>query len=486
MNDIGQRTNLTTAGTAFGVAPVYAWSYNHRGELVQANDSSTVNHNRAYQFDDIGNRQKSSETLLAGLPATANYQSNALNQYTSVPGTPASVTPSYDDDGNATAYPLPEDQSANSTLVWDGENRLIRVIRPNNGGIIEYRYDYLSRRLTKTASAQFITYLYDGWNCLAEHQENVLQHTYTWGKDLSGSMQGAGGVGGLLSQRDEFAAGAPVYYPTYDGNGNISEYLEKISDNPDTESVDEEETKVVAHFEYDAFGNITESSGTIENFDIRFSTKKRDAETGLYYYGYRYYDPGTGRWPSRDPLGENHSTGEFNEYAFVRNAASYFADLLGLTIIGGDISGKTGNCFGGALTNDGAIDLSPTHKIKRGQSLKKAIESQFGYKCREVKSVKACKCKCSQEKVLITLYKRERKNKKRNPWTDPKFEWNFDKNGVARSDLHAVRDDTGCENDYKQIPRRQRGIPGQGGFNRNINWKLFKGNPLLCCCRERK
>jgi RHS repeat-associated protein len=35
-----------------------------------------------------------------------------------------------------------------------------------------------------------------------------------------------------------------------------------------------------------------------------FSTKLYDSETGLYYYGYRYYDPSTGRWPNRDPLCE--------------------------------------------------------------------------------------------------------------------------------------------------------------------------------------
>ncbi len=220
------------------------------------------------------------------------------------------IASNYHDEGNAIAYPLLEDQSTNATLVWDRENRLIR---PNNGGVIEYRYDSLSRRLTKATAAQFFTHLYDGWNCLAEHQENVLQHTYTWGKDLSGSMQGTGGVGGLLSQRDEFAAGDPAYYPTYDGNGNVSESLDSDRD-------------VTAHFEYDAFGNITESSGAIECFDIRFSTKKRDAETGLYYYGYRYYDPVTGRWPSRDPIEES---GGSNLYNFGPNSPINGCDVLG-------------------------------------------------------------------------------------------------------------------------------------------------------------
>lgn len=46
-------------------------------------------------------------------------------------------------------------------------------------------------------------------------------------------------------------------------------------------------------------------NGTTDNlFNYRFSTKPLDVETGLYYYGYRYYDPQTGRWMSRDPIGE--------------------------------------------------------------------------------------------------------------------------------------------------------------------------------------
>jgi RHS repeat-associated protein len=35
---------------------------------------------------------------------------------------------------------------------------------------------------------------------------------------------------------------------------------------------------------------------------FRFSTKYQDDETDLLYYGYRYYNAGTGRWLSRDPI----------------------------------------------------------------------------------------------------------------------------------------------------------------------------------------
>ena len=54
--------------------------------------------------------------------------------------------------------------------------------------------------------------------------------------------------------------------------------------------------------------------------------KMQEHETGLYHYGYRYYDPTTGRWPSRDPIGER---GGVNLYAFVRNRSSGWIDVLG-------------------------------------------------------------------------------------------------------------------------------------------------------------
>ena len=49
--------------------------------------------------------------------------------------------------------------------------------------------------------------------------------------------------------------------------------------------------------------------------------------SGVEYYGYRYYDPVTGRWPSRDPIGER---GGINLYGFVGNSGIDSADVLGM------------------------------------------------------------------------------------------------------------------------------------------------------------
>ncbi|MES2308379.1 MAG: RHS repeat-associated core domain-containing protein [Verrucomicrobiota bacterium] len=73
------------------------------------------------------------------------------------------------------------------------------------------------------------------------------------------------------------------------------------------------------------FGELIRSSGTAPcNFG--FSTKYRDSETGLHYYGYRYYSSGLGRWLGRDPIEEQ---GGLNLYGMVGNDEVNQADYLG-------------------------------------------------------------------------------------------------------------------------------------------------------------
>ncbi|MGJ8641750.1 MAG: RHS repeat-associated core domain-containing protein [Opitutaceae bacterium] len=80
--------------------------------------------------------------------------------------------------------------------------------------------------------------------------------------------------------------------------------------------------------EYDPFGNII-SSGTLGSLvgDYGFSTKPMVDGLDWYYYGFRYYDAETGRWPSRDPIEEE---GGLNVYGMVGGDPINWIDLLGL------------------------------------------------------------------------------------------------------------------------------------------------------------
>jgi RHS repeat-associated protein len=84
---------------------------------------------------------------------------------------------------------------------------------------------------------------------------------------------------------------------------------------------------VDAQYEYGPFGELLRATGPLALANpFRFSTKYQDDETGLLYYGYRYYNSSTGRWLNRDPIGEK---GGLNLYGFVANNPITHFDLLG-------------------------------------------------------------------------------------------------------------------------------------------------------------
>ena len=159
-------------------------------------------------------------------------------------------------------------------------------------------------------------FVYDDWNLVHEYrydwdEDAETELEYFWGPDLSGSLQGAGGVGGLVA----VSIDGDFYFPGYDNNGNVIGYWN-------------EDGEIVAEYAYDAFGNtIYEDGDMADVFPHRFSTKYYDAEADLYYYGYRYYSPSLGRWISRDPIGEEDL---LNLYVATENNCLARVDYLGL------------------------------------------------------------------------------------------------------------------------------------------------------------
>jgi len=258
----------------------------------------------SYAYDSIGNR------VDAMSPSRSlSYVANELNQYTQTTDNSSTNNYTYDADGNLLS-------DGTSTYTWNGENRLIQA--SNAVSVVTFKYDHQGRRFEKTVNATNTTrFVYDGWNLIAEVAGSAT-NSYVWGLDLAQSLQGAGGVGGLLSVVSKAQSLEPkAFFPCFDANGNVTDY---VSTNG----------TVAAHFEYDAFGNTTSESiaqGLMPNaFSCRFSTKYFDSETGLYYYGYRYYSPELGRWINRDPIGER---GGVNVYEFVFNNTVNRRDYLG-------------------------------------------------------------------------------------------------------------------------------------------------------------
>jgi RHS repeat-associated protein len=114
-------------------------------------------------------------------------------------------------------------------------------------------------------------------------------------------MGGAGDIGGLLAIEDLRAGWQGVFHPSFDASGNLTALHEATTGN------------MVACYEFDPFGNPVRTSGVyaLQN-PIRFSGKYFDNETGLSYFGFRYYSASLGRFINRDLLEERGAWNLYN------------------------------------------------------------------------------------------------------------------------------------------------------------------------------
>ena len=225
----------------------------------------------------------------------------------------------YDTDGNLT-------QDDRFVYAYDAENRLVSVypISPTEGALAVINiYDHDNRRVVKRVErfhedawmlAETHTFVYEGNNIVferivgADGSERIVE--YFRGNDLSGSEQGAGGVGGLLA----VSIDGSFYVPCYDQIGNVVCYVS-------------ESGAIAAQFVYDPYGNVIDQYGNMpDQFAFGFSTKYLDRETGLIGYQHRFYNSAHGCWFNRDPIGED---GGDNLYVFCLNNPAQYFDVQG-------------------------------------------------------------------------------------------------------------------------------------------------------------
>lgn len=363
-----------------------------------------------------------------------------------VPG--AAETFVHDADGNLVA-------DARWTYEWDAENRLI-VMQTATAAVasgapeqrLEFAYDAQSRRVAKRTyrreAGQWepVThrlFVYDGWNLLAELDalsDRKPVRLCTWGLDLSDGLQGAGGVGGLLFIRD-VASDAGDQAVCFDGNGNVSALCDLAT------------SRVTATYDYGPFGDLVSAEGPAANANpFRFSTKYTDPETGLLYYGYRFYHPSTGRWLNRDPLGE---AGGANLYGFIGNEPIANFDYVGLVLVAIDGTGSKewvfGNNAGSHVLNFYEDWIGPGKKMYLdgpdgpGFGIDWAVETGAAFICEALKE---------------------------NP-RDPVFLVGHSRGGLVATKIAKRLDSEGCPCIAKSVPVRFVGLYDAVNMSMNSN-----------------
>ncbi len=282
---VGNRTVKTNLlqNLPAGDAPTSNYAYDAIYQLTQAAQLGTPK--ESYTYDKVGNR-------LSSL-GVASYSYNSSNQLTAK-GPNASFT--YDANGNTLSK---TDIAGTTSYAWDFENRLTSVTLPT-GVVVNFQYDPFGRRVFRSSPTTTRIFVYDG--------DSVIERLNGTGGAVVRFTMGLGIDEPLVMYRD----GQTDFYEA-DGLGSIT-------------SMSDPTGALANSYEYDSFGRMVGVSETVRN-PLRYTAREHDAETGLYYYRARYYEPATGRFLSGDPIG---FSGGINFYRYAGNNPVLFRDPIGL------------------------------------------------------------------------------------------------------------------------------------------------------------
>ncbi|UOK61311.1 polymorphic toxin type 8 domain-containing protein [Paenibacillus sp. OVF10] len=237
-----------------------AYEYDALNQLEQETlpDGTTIK----YDYDDVGNR-KQKVVVTNGQEQTTVYEHNNANQLTSVNG----QTYQYDNNGNLL-------NDGKQTYIYDALDQLIEVKDQSGQRIQKYSYDENGRRIQSIGQSGTVNFFYDGDEVIYETDENnKTLREYTW--DDSGSPVA-------------MAKDGQTYYYHLNGHGDVVSLTDQTGNE-------------VAQYEYDAWGNIVNQSGSLADENpYRYASYRYNAETGLYYLMSRNYNPQLGSFISLD------------------------------------------------------------------------------------------------------------------------------------------------------------------------------------------
>lgn len=292
---------------------------------LPSDSSAFTNYSRSYLYDEAGNLTKISHSA----PATGNsYTTDITISDRSNRGVLSTLTENPSDvEALFTAGGQQMQLQPGQSMVWTPRNELQKVMPVVRGGAEDdnesYRYDGSSQRLLKV-SVQKIS---SGTQTQRVH--------YLPGLELRSKKNGDKQTESLQAITVGEAGRAQVrVLHWYSGkpDGLENDQLRYSYDNLTHSSQLELDGSgnVISMEEYYPYGGTSvwtvRSQAEADDKVVRYSGKERDA-TGLYYYGYRYYQPWAGRWLSADPAG---AVDGLNLFRMVRNNPETLRDDNGL------------------------------------------------------------------------------------------------------------------------------------------------------------
>ena len=212
----------------------------------------------------------------------------------------------YDAAGNLT-----EKRRPNGSSIWyeyDGDDQLIAV-RNTDGGTIEFSYDALGRRTAKRSGKREVGYLWDGDALLEERHTDREEGRF---KEAIEYVQ----------PPESFVPAARIRWKA-DGSFESEAYHVDYLGTP--REVTNGSGEVAWKADYDEYGRAQVIREETEQ-PIRLQGQYEDSETGLHYNRFRYYDPESCRYISKDPI---RLMGGLNHYQYTPDPVNW-VDPYGL------------------------------------------------------------------------------------------------------------------------------------------------------------